>query len=136
MRVPRAYACAACRYDGSYMDGSSRLGRPRYSIVVPVYDEQDVLSELCQRLDRVLGELDDSAEVVFVDDGSTDRSPALLREHQAADKRFRIVTLSRNFGHQAAITAGLVHAQGDAVAVLDADLQDPPELLPTFFRAL
>jgi dolichol-phosphate mannosyltransferase len=118
------------------MDAQPRLGRARYSVVVPVYDEQEVLRELYERLGRVLASLDDPAEVVFVDDGSTDRSPEILRALQASDKRVRVVRLSRNFGHQAAITAGLAYAQGDMVAILDADLQDPPELLPTLFRTL
>jgi dolichol-phosphate mannosyltransferase len=118
------------------MDAPPRFGRPRHSVVVPVYNEQEVLPELYERLGRVLTSLDDPAEVVFVDDGSTDGSPEILRGVQASDKRVRVVRLSRNFGHQAAITAGLAYAQGDMVAILDADLQDPPELLPTLFRTL
>src|SRR6516165_10119572 len=110
------------------MDAPPRFGRPRHSVVVPVYNEQEVLPELYERLGRVLTSLDDPAEVVFVDDGSADGSPEILRGVQASDKRVRIVRLSRNFGHQAAITAGLAYAQGDMVAILDADLQDPPEL--------
>ncbi len=105
----------------------------RYSIIVPVYNEQDVLPELYDRLRAVLDGLDHPVETIFVDDGSTDGSRALLKELQAADKRLRVVSLSRNFGHQAAIAAGLAHSSGDVVAVIDADLQDPPELLPRLF---
>jgi dolichol-phosphate mannosyltransferase len=71
-------------------------------------------------------------EIVYVDDGSTDASPEILRELQALDERIRVVRFSRNFGHQMAITAGLEHAAGDAVAIIDADLQDPPEVLADF----
>lgn len=112
------------------------IGSPRYSIVVPVYNEQEVLQEFYDRLRAVVNNLDEPAEILFVNDGSTDRSLAVLKGLHASDKRVRIVSLSRNFGHQAAITAGLAHAAGDAVAVLDADLQDPPELLPRFFKLL
>jgi dolichol-phosphate mannosyltransferase len=114
----------------------SRLAAPRHSVVVPVYNEQEVLPEFYARLRGVLDGLDDPSEVVFVNDGSTDASAELLKGYQAADKRLRVISLSRNFGHQAAITAGLRYAQGDQVAVLDGDLQDPPELLPRFFAAL
>ena len=108
----------------------------RYSVVVPVYNEQEVLPEFYGRLAVALDGLGDPLEIVFVNDGSRDRSLELLKGFHAADKRVRIVSLSRNFGHQAAITAGLTLARGSAVAILDADLQDPPELLPKFFAAL
>ena len=103
---------------------------PALSIVIPVYNEQDVLPTLFARLDRVLESLGTPCEVVLVDDGSRDRSPALLREKQAADPRVVVVALSRNFGHQAALSAGLRAASGDAVVLMDADLQDPPEVIP------
>ncbi len=106
----------------------------RYSVVVPVYNEEAVLAEFYARLRAVLDGLGDPAEIVFVNDGSRDRSLDLLKGFHAEDKRCRIVSLSRNFGHQAAISAGLAYAAGDLIAVLDADLQDPPELLPTLFR--
>lgn len=111
-------------------------GSPAYSVVVPVYNEEEVLTEFYQRLRTVLDALGDPAEVVFVNDGSTDRSLALLKGLHVDDQRVRILSLSRNFGHQAAITAGLAHASGEMVALLDADLQDPPELLPELFRTL
>lgn len=100
-----------------------------YSFVVPVLDEEDVLPRLFDSLDGLLGGLDGPGEVVMVDDGSTDRTFAMIQEHCSRDKRYRCVRLSRNFGHQAAITAGMEHATGDAVIVMDADLQDPPEVV-------
>ena len=102
---------------------------PRYSVVVPVYDEEESLLELGRRLAAALDELDGASEVVLVDDGSTDATPALLTELERRDERFRIVRLSRNFGHQIAITAGLDAARGAAIVVMDADLQHPPEVI-------
>lgn len=101
---------------------------PEYSFVIPVLNEQDTLPELHRRLDAVMAQLDGPAEVVLVDDGSTDGSFAVMRELHARDPRVKAVRLSRNFGHQIALTAGLDHALGKAVIVMDADLQDPPEV--------
>jgi glycosyltransferase involved in cell wall biosynthesis len=103
----------------------------RYSFVIPAWNEEDVLPELHQRLATVADGLDGASEMIFVDDGSTDRTFELLISLRDRDPRCKIVRLSRNFGHQAAITAGLDVAGGEAVIVLDADLQDPPELIPT-----
>ncbi len=105
------------------------MQRPDLSLVIPVYNEEAVIPELMQRLRAFLGAVGGTSEVVFVDDGSSDRSRALLTEVCGADRRFRLVGLSRNFGHQLAITAGMDHAVGDAVVVMDADLQDPPEVV-------
>jgi polyisoprenyl-phosphate glycosyltransferase len=91
---------------------------------------------LLPALRRVLDRLDGDYEIVFVDDGSRDASRSILVREAAADRRIKVLGFSRNFGHQAAITAGLTLARGSVVAVLDADLQDPPELLPQFFAAL
>jgi len=99
------------------------------SVVTPVLNEEAVIGEFHDRLSAVLADV--PFELVVVDDGSTDATPVLLAEIAARDPRVRVVTLSRNFGHQAALTAGLDHAVGDAVVMLDADLQDPPELIPT-----
>ncbi len=99
-----------------------------YSFVIPVLNERDGLGELHRRLIGVMDQIDGDAEVVFVDDGSTDGSFETMRDLSAADGRFRVVRLSRNFGHQIALTAGLDHARGRAVIVMDADLQDPPEV--------
>src|SRR5262245_46438663 len=103
------------------------MNTPDYSIVVPIHDEAGCLPELTERLADLMEKLDGPAEVVLVDDGSHDESYALMRQAQEADPRFRLIQLSRNFGHQAALTAGLDHARGRAVIAMDADLQDPPE---------
>ena len=103
---------------------------PTYSLVIPVHDEQDSLRELYRRLDEVFPQLDGEVEVLFVDDGSTDLSYPLMLELHRLDPRFKVIHLARNFGHQLAITAGIELARGDAVVVMDGDLQHPPELLP------
>jgi len=103
------------------------------SVIVPCANEEEVLLETHRQLVEALaGIVDLGFEIVYVDDGSTDSTPALLRELQLSDDRVRVVRLSRNFGHQIAITAGMEHAAGDAVVVIDADLQDPPEIIAEF----
>lgn len=104
------------------------------SVVIPVFNEQDVLPQLYERVNKVLAELTDSYEVIFINDGSTDYSLATLKEFSANDKRAKILSFSRNFGHQVAISAGLNFSSGLCVAVMDGDLQDPPELLKTFIK--
>ncbi|MGA9858213.1 MAG: glycosyltransferase family 2 protein [Solirubrobacteraceae bacterium] len=108
-------------------------GEPRelalISVVAPVYNEDALIDEFYARVCSALKGL--PFELVLVDDGSTDGSPMKLESLASADPRVRVVYLSRNFGHQTALTAGLDHASGDAVVMLDADLQDPPELIPT-----
>ncbi|MCH8275867.1 MAG: glycosyltransferase family 2 protein [Armatimonadetes bacterium] len=99
------------------------------TIVVPVYNEEIVLETLRERLVKVMDDLPTRCEAVLVNDGSTDRSLEILRAFVDADARFRAVDLARNFGHQYAVSAGLYIARGDVVAILDADLQDPPELI-------
>ena len=101
-----------------------------YSIVVPVYNEEAILPMFVERLTRLMEGMGEPFEIIFVNDGSRDASPSLLRELRAKDERVKYVSLSRNFGHQVAITAGLDHAAGAAVVVMDADLQDPPEVIP------
>ncbi len=101
----------------------------RYSFVIPVLDERDTLPELARRLGPIMDQLDGPCEVVIVDDGSTDGSFDVVRSLHEVDPRFRALRLSRNFGHQIAITAGLEHATGQAVIIMDADLQDPPEVV-------
>src|SRR5947209_12688230 len=101
----------------------------RYSIVLPIYNEEATLPILVRRLDALLSELDGPAEAIFVDDGSSDTSGIFLDACAKADPRFRLIKLSRNFGHQIAISAGMDAARGDAVIVMDADLQDPPEVV-------
>lgn len=100
-----------------------------YSLVIPLLNESEVLPVLIARLDDILGRLDGPAEVVLVDDGSRDGTAVLAAAKVAADSRYRLIQLSRNFGHQAAITAGMARSSGQAVIVMDADLQDPPEVV-------
>jgi dolichol-phosphate mannosyltransferase len=104
------------------------------SVVIPCYNELGVLPLLEERLLAALRELGMPFEVVFVDDGSSDGSYEWLAALHARDARFKLLRLSRNFGHQAAVMAGLCGSRGEAVAILDADLQDPPELLATCLR--
>jgi glycosyltransferase involved in cell wall biosynthesis len=107
---------------------------PVLSIVVPLYNEEAVIELTYETLKHHLEGLGESYEIVFVDDGSKDRSRAILAAKALADPTIRIVGLSRNFGHEMATTAGLHHARGQAVIVMDADLQDPPELIPEFLK--
>lgn len=100
------------------------------SVVIPIYNEAEVLPALYQRLTRVLEEVAGPYEIIFVDDGSTDASSNLLSALRAQDARVKVVSFSRNFGHQIAITAGLDYSSGDPVIVMDGDLQDPPEVIP------
>jgi dolichol-phosphate mannosyltransferase len=99
-----------------------------YSLIVPIYNEEAVLPLLFERLDGLIVRLDGPAEIILVDDGSRDRSAALIVEKVGIDARYRFIALSRNFGHQIAITAGMEAARGAATIVMDADLQDPPEV--------
>jgi len=101
--------------------------RPLYSFVIPIFNEEAVLPALLSRLDELLKSLPSRPEAIFVDDGSTDRSAAILKSKAAQDPRYRYIGLSRNFGQQIAISAGMDAASGDAIIVMDGDLQDPPE---------
>src|SRR6267142_4105252 len=101
------------------------------SVIVPCYNEEQVIVETNRQLVATLENLEQTGfEIVYVDDGSSDRTVDILRELQVADQHARVVRLSRNFGHQLALSAGLEHAAGDAVVIIDADLQDPPEVIP------
>ena len=102
---------------------------PVLSVVIPMYDEEDVLPLLVERLRPLLDGLGTSYEVLAVDDGSRDGTPVLLQRYRHAWPQLRLLRLRANAGHQAAISAGLAHARGDFVATLDADLQDPPEVI-------
>jgi len=104
------------------------------SIVVPAYNEQEVLPEFHRRLSGVLDDISLAAEIVYVNDGSQDDTLALLHRLRDDDERVAVVDLSRNFGKEIALTAGLHQATGDAVVVIDADLQDPPELIPELIK--
>lgn len=102
------------------------------SVIAPVYDEQETVEEFCRRVDAALAEV--PYELVLVDDGSSDATPEILARLALADDRIKVIHLSRNFGHQAALTAGLEHARGDAACMLDSDLQDPPEVIPRLLQ--
>ena len=101
----------------------------KYSVIVPVYNEQDNVKKLHQDIVTTMSGLDDDYEIIFVDDGSGDRTLELLRGIAKKDKTIKIISFSRNFGHQVAITAGIDEASGDAIIVMDADMQDPPEVI-------
>jgi dolichol-phosphate mannosyltransferase len=103
--------------------------KPRYSIVAPIYNEEGNIQTLYDRITQVMDSTGESWELVTINDGSRDRSLELLQEVAAKDPRIKIVNFARNFGHQTAVTAGLDYASGEAVVVIDADLQDPPEMI-------
>jgi dolichol-phosphate mannosyltransferase len=104
--------------------------KPTISIVAPVYNEEAVLPELHRRVSGVMDKLNEPWELVLVNDGSRDRSAEVIAELHQKDPHVKGISFSRNFGFQVAVTAGLNHAQGDAVILTDADLQDPPEVYP------
>jgi len=106
------------------------FSNPVLSVIIPVHNEADVIPTLLSRLDLVRRQLEGPVELLFVDDGSHDSSVAQLMRARDRQPGIRVVQLSRNFGKEAAVTAGLEHARGDAVVLMDADLQDPPELIP------
>ncbi|XHR99739.1 glucosyl transferase [Sphingomonas sp. DBB INV C78] len=111
------------------MNQMTPLRRPKISLVIPVFNEEAVLPALFIRLDALMSVIGGDVEILMVDDGSRDASGEMLAARAQVDPRYRYVALSRNFGHQAAITAGMELAGGDAVIVMDADLQDPPEVV-------
>ncbi len=124
-----------CGTDSSAEDlraGAAEARIPTLSVVIPAYNEQENVPTLYERLTSVLSQRQETYELVFVDDGSRDRTTELLRGLAEQDARVVVVELARNFGHQIAVSAGLEYAQGEAVIVMDADLQDPPEVLPQF----
>ncbi|MCS7080205.1 MAG: glycosyltransferase family 2 protein [Chloracidobacterium sp.] len=108
--------------------------RPECSVVIPVYNEEENLPEIHRRMEAILNQLSPNSEVIFVDDGSRDRSLEIMRDIHTRDARFRYVSLARNFGHQIAVTAGLYYTSGQAVIVMDADLQDPPEVIAAMLQ--
>ena len=107
---------------------------PVISVIVPIFNEEEVIPELYRRMVAVLGDIGQRWELVCVNDGSRDDSLSLLLSLREQDARVKIINFSRNFGHQIAITAGMDYAQGDAIAIIDADLQDPPELISEMFE--
>jgi polyisoprenyl-phosphate glycosyltransferase len=108
---------------------TARPERPLLSVIVPCFNEQDVIRATHARLVEALGTLDADFELLYVNDGSADATAGLLDFIASRDKRVRVIHFSRNFGHQLAVSAGLEHAAGDAIAIIDADLQDPPECI-------
>jgi glycosyltransferase involved in cell wall biosynthesis len=115
-------------------DTSSNSVTPLISIVVPAYNEADGIAEFNRRLSDIRAKLWERSEVIYVNDGSRDDTFAILRLLRERDPTISIVNLSRNFGKEIALTAGLDHSHGDAVIVIDADLQDPPELIPVLIK--
>jgi glycosyltransferase involved in cell wall biosynthesis len=104
------------------------------SIVVPAFNEAPVINEFHARISKVLTNIEMNCELIYVDDGSSDNTVAILNELRESDKSIAVIELSRNFGKEVALSAGLDHASGDAVVIIDADLQDPPELITEFLR--
>ncbi|MEQ8753912.1 MAG: glycosyltransferase family 2 protein [Coleofasciculus sp. G1-WW12-02] len=103
---------------------------PQYSWIIPIYNEEETLREMYRRISDVADRMDGLVEFILINDGSRDRSVQIIRELHQQDKRVCYLSLARNFGHQIAVTAGLNFARGQVIVVLDADLQDPPELIP------
>jgi glycosyltransferase involved in cell wall biosynthesis len=114
------------------MSPTSRSGKPDLSVVIPIYNSANIFPELYKRLVRALEPRVRSFEIIPVLDGCRDNSYSVISGLSALDRRIKLIEFSRNFGHQAALTAGLNHASGALVAIIDDDLEDPPELLPRF----
>lgn len=108
----------------------------KYSIIFPIFNEENNILALYERIKKVMDKLKGDYELIFVNDGSFDNTKQLLTDLHKKDDRVKIVNFSRNFGHQTAVSAGMRYSTGEYVAVLDADLQDPPEILSTFFSKL
>jgi polyisoprenyl-phosphate glycosyltransferase len=108
--------------------------KPTLSVVAPVYNEEETLPEFCRRLYKTMTETGKSWEVVFVNDGSKDRSSQIIESYPSGNGQIQILEFSRNFGHQSAVTAGIDHAKGSAIIILDSDLQDPPEIIPKMIK--
>ena len=104
--------------------------KPEYSVIIPAYNEQEVIEESYKRLTAVMRQLNEPYELLFVDDGSRDDTAGILARICENDRNVKLLRFSRNFGHMPAITAGMDYARGNAILVIDADLQDPPELFP------
>lgn len=132
MKVPKALSAIASSSASTTTPATA--ARPQLSIVVPVYNEADNLAPLIARLEPILDAHAASWEIVCVDDGSRDGTLAALRALNAQDSRIHAISFSRNFGKEIAIAAGLDHADGDAVVIMDADLQHPPEVIPAFLE--
>jgi dolichol-phosphate mannosyltransferase len=110
------------------------INQPIYSLIIPIYNEEENITEMYRRLHQVMEQLDGDVELILIDDGSRDRSLKMMRELHHRDNRVHYLSLARNFGHQIAVTAGLNFVQGKCIIVMDADLQDPPELILTMIE--
>jgi dolichol-phosphate mannosyltransferase len=110
------------------------MNQPIYSLIIPIYNEEENITEMYRRLHHVMEQLDGDVELILIDDGSRDRSLKMMRELHHRDNRVHYLSLARNFGHQIAVTAGLNFVQGKCIIVMDADLQDPPELILTMIE--
>ncbi|MFH1522351.1 MAG: glycosyltransferase family 2 protein [Patescibacteria group bacterium] len=108
--------------------------KQRISLIVPVFNEEEVLGEFKTRIGSLINDSRFEWEVIFIDDGSADKSQKILKNFNQQDPRIKIISFSRNFGHQIAITAGINEAMGDAVVIMDVDLQDPPEIIEDFIK--
>lgn len=111
-----------------------KSGDFKLSLVIPVFNEEKNLLELYDRITKVVAALKTPCQIIFVDDGSQDNSIKILQHLCEQDPRVQVILFSRNFGHQIAVTAGLHHASGDSVVIMDSDLQDPPEVIPLFIQ--
>ena len=109
---------------------------PKISIVIPIYNEEKNIFNLYDRLTGVMQNLGESYEFIFVNDGSRDSSLALIKTLSQRDEKVKYIDFSRNFGHQIAVSAGLDHTSGQAIVIIDADLQDPPELIIDLYRKM
>ena len=107
---------------------------PQISIVIPIYNESEIIHDFHTMLSEVLNGLPNTSQVYYIDDGSTDETSALLEQLAKSDSRVNVLSLSRNFGHQAALTCGLDHAQGEIIIMMDGDGQNPPELIPEMLK--
>jgi len=114
--------------------GGSTMDNILCSVIVPMYNEEEVIPETYRRLTKVMEELNENYEIIFINDGSRDNTRSMLQELCKTDKRVKLIDFARNFGHQVAITAGMDYAAGDCMVIIDGDLQDPPELIPEMIK--